>query len=623
MILQKELLRPYIEEYLMQKGLPLRSKFTCLNPDHEDKHPSMSYHRESKSVRCFACGKVYDIFDLVGQDYSLNDFKAKALKVCEIFNISAELPSLYSNTNTAKIALPGKSADTILTTSTLKNELEALKEYAINDYSYFESRGITKQSADKHGFFCTRDKAYMPLFERGACIGYTARSINENANLRYQNARGSMGLWNADYLHTQSTGRRLFVTEGIIDALSLEQMGYCALALCGSQNVNKLLTKCEQEITTTCTWDFILCGDPDASGHEMNNKLASGLEKLGINCFVLELEDGDIDINHLYLKNRPRLERIISQLAPRQEANLQEYSLESVSSAIPQFLSDTQQSASTKAYSTGFMALDKAMDGGIYPGLYVIGAISSLGKTTFALQVGQYIAANFSDVLFFSLEQSRFEIIAKMISSASAKLDFPARKNALTVRQVMNAEYCATTEKRDIVNKASEALALQMQGFFIKEGFADTGIEEIHAGIKEHIISRKKRPVVIVDYLQILKPSDPRASDKQNVDRCVVALKRMSRDFNIPVIAISSFNRENYTAAVSMQAFKESGAVEYSSDVLIGLQLAGTGKKDFDINAAKNQDTRQVELVILKNRNGLPYAKIPLKYIAKYNLFEQ
>ena len=72
-----------------------------------------------------------------------------------------------------------------------------------------------------------------------------------------------------------------------------------------------------------------------------------------------------------------------------------------------------------------------------------------------------------------------------------------------------------------------------------------------------------------------------------------------------------------------MEAFKESGAVEYSSDVLLGLQLQGAGNKDFDVNIEKTREPRRIELVLLKNRNGVPYAKIPLRYFAKYNLFQQ
>ena len=56
-----------------------------------------------------------------------------------------------------------------------------------------------------------------------------------------------------------------------------------------------------------------------------------------------------------------------------------------------------------------------------------------------------------------------------------------------------------------------------------------------------------------------------------------------------PMVVISSFNRENYSVRVSMQAFKEIGAIEYSTDVLIGLQLKGGGNKNFDIDQTKSK----------------------------------
>ena len=79
----------------------------------------------------------------------------------------------------------------------------------------------------------------------------------------------------------------------------------------------------------------------------------------------------------------------------------------------------------------------------------------------------------------------------------------------------------------------------------------------------------------------------------------------------------------NYNNAVSMQAFKESGAIEYSSDVLIGLQLKGAGKKDFDANEAKKKTPREIELVILKNRNGSTGDRVEFKYYSLFNFFEE
>jgi len=102
----------------------------------------------------------------------------------------------------------------------------------------------------------------------------------------------------------------------------------------------------------------------------------------------------------------------------------------------------------------------------------------------------------------------------------------------------------------------------------------------------------------------------------------------MSRDFKLPVIAISSFNRENYNTPVTMTAFKESGAIEYSSDVLMGLQLGGIwtreGKidKNVDIYVAKNKDPRDIELVVLKNRNGKAGNAVAFSYRPRFNYFE-
>ena len=72
-----------------------------------------------------------------------------------------------------------------------------------------------------------------------------------------------------------------------------------------------------------------------------------------------------------------------------------------------------------------------------------------------------------------------------------------------------------------------------------------------------------------------------------------------------------------------MQAFKESGAIEYSTDVLIGLQLKGIGNKNFDIDQAKSKNPREVEAVILKNRNGSTGGRIGFDFYAMFNYFAE
>ena len=119
---------------------------------------------------------------------------------------------------------------------------------------------------------------------------------------------------------------------------------------------------------------------------------------------------------------------------------------------------------------------------------------------------------------------------------------------------------------------------------------------------------------------------------KQAIDRQVTELKRLSRKYNIPVIVVSSFNRENYTAPVSMTAYKESGAIEYTSDIVIGLQYKNieyTTNKDNKgkVNKAigklrESQTPKDIEVKVLKNRNGQP-GQADFVFYPYFNYFEE
>ena len=253
--------------------------------------------------------------------------------------------------------------------------------------------------------------------------------------------------------------------------------------------------------------------------------------------------------------------------------------------------------------STGFNNLDSILGGGLYPGLYILGAISSLGKTTFALQIADQIAIN-KKVLIYSLEMDKQELIAKSISRAT---------QTLSTRQVL------TGYDLEEVNRVKSEIKKSLKNITIKSGVGDIGINQIIEDVKSYIEYHKEAPVIFIDYLQLLSPYNDKASDKQNTDKAVLELKRLSRDYKTPVVAISSFNRDNYTNPVNMTSFKESGAIEYSSDVLLGLQYLGMDYTESDfvngkdmrpkrirqlIEHNKNAKKIDIECKILKNRNG-------------------
>ena len=95
------------------------------------------------------------------------------------------------------------------------------------------------------------------------------------------------------------------------------------------------------------------------------------------------------------------------------------------------------------------------------------------------------------------------------------------------------------------------------------------------------------------------------------------------------VLIISSLNRQNYLTPIDFSSFKESGGIEYTADVIWGLQLSIMNEELFDREAklkekreaVKEAHPREIELVCLKNRYGISSYSCNFKYYAKYDLF--
>ena len=280
---------------------------------------------------------------------------------------------------------------------------------------------------------------------------------------------------------------------------------------------------------------------------------------------------------------------------------------------------------------TGFAALDRNTRG-IYSGLYVIGAVSSLGKTTFSHQLADNIARTGQHVLYFSLEQSRFEMVSKSISRESYRYD-PAA--ALTSLQIREGQTTPATEaaKKIYLEKYADNIS-------IIEGNFGTTAEGIRSYIDRYIKRNGHRPTVFIDYLQIVQPDKDQDTGRKPTDAKTItdmnitALKRISRDFNIPVFVISSLNRSNYLNEIDFESFKESGGIEYGADMVLGLQLAAIHEQIFDqdkkinekrqrIREAKSEIPRKVELVCLKSRTSPPGWTVTFSYDPRYDYFKE
>lgn len=216
------------------------------------------------------------------------------------------------------------------------------------------------------------------------------------------------------------------------------------------------------------------------------------------------------------------------------------------------------------------------------------------------------LVKNGEHVLFFSLEQTCLELVTKGISRLMAQKDIQTAVSAIDIRRDINSL---------LVRQATEEYASFTEHEIILECDFETKIHDIIRSIQNYIQETSVLPIVIIDYLQVICPSDTRQTTKDAVDTHVRAFKKLQKDWDLTVILVSSLNRQNYLTPIDYESFKESGGIEYTADVLWGLQLQVINDDIFDqdkklkskrdkIKSAKNSRPREIEFVCLKNRYG-------------------
>lgn len=286
------------------------------------------------------------------------------------------------------------------------------------------------------------------------------------------------------------------------------------------------------------------------------------------------------------------------------------------------FQSDVQNFKAFSEATTGFKNLDDD-NVRLYPGLYAIGGVSSVGKTTFCSQLADNIAQRGGYVIFFSLEQSRFELASKGIARRVAQMTNSHYVTSLQIRNGFTDAY---------VKKAIDEYMNIAAHEVIVEGQYNISVSDIAHIVEQFVANTGERTTVFVDYLQVLNPDSAVNSTKDAIDFNVQALKRLSTQFNIPVFCISSFNRTNYLNIADFESFNGSGGIEFTADVVIALQFLAMNANVFDtqsklqtkrkfVRKAKRENPRKIELLRLKNRFGESSSRYFFDYFAANELF--
>lgn len=600
------------------------------------------------------CFTNADIFEIIGKQFNLTDFNEQFNKACEIFRISLDVGNSYGRPR-----MKSKIGETSRQVSDVKDLTEFFRQAAANIERTDYHRGISLETLKKFhvGYmpkWRVNDKApYSPrLIIPNDSGGYLARDTRAEQE-QYKKMRPTgypVGLFNSAALN--QTSKPVFVVEGEIDALSIIDAGGEAVALCSTSNVGKFIEAVKEHAGKMPP--LIIQLDNDIAGQANERKLTDALRELKFfsyrhlvlpekfkdaNEFLMNDRDGFMT----WIKSEENTDFIASKEENQSEAEAienaarEKFESELVSSRLNGFAEFVLKNKSG-GISTGFENFDKCLCGGIFPGLYIIGANSSLGKTTLILQIADSIAQAGRGVLIFSLEMSANELIAKTLSRLSFLKSLEKYKSscyAKTTRSVLLGRYNNEIDSK-IIAEAMQDYFLWGENISITEGIGNVGVTTIKEKIEDFKKFKNETPVVVIDYLQIIAPYSDKKTDKQNVDKNITELKRLSRDFDIPVLGISSFNRENYSAPVSMASFKESGAIEYSSDVLIGLQYDGWDYREGETDparqkrlrelnkkmeqAARDLSSQEMQIKILKNRNGVR-SNLLFEFFPAFNYF--
>lgn len=642
---QKEEAKARLAHYLEARGIDSARPFRCLNPDHEDKNPSMSYDQRAHRVKCFACGASYDLFDLIALDTDLTG--------AAIFRAGCEAVGVRTDDQRQQPAKPVKKE----ARETDYTDYYRTCQSRTERFDYLTSRGISVAVQERFGIgydpalYFSRDAGKLPAVVIPiSASSYIARATVETAHNARHTKRGS-GFFNLQAI--KSAARPVWITEGAIDALSVIEAGGEAVGLNSAENADNFIRRLRQTGDRPAV-GFVIAMDEDDSGRAAAEKLAKGLQELKIACCRAEATGAGKDANERLMRDRVALAAYIAAQEERlreaaekvgREISAEEMEIAecSMTAACLDLERDINEGLFVQPISTGLNVLDSVLDGGLYPGLYIIGAVSSLGKTALCLQIAEHIATADppQDVLYFSLEMTRRQLALRIVSRYTYTISKAEGKRrgangypltARTANSVRRGDYVDDKEAVQIVGRAIMKTS-RADRLYIYEG-AKTA-KEVEAAVNRYIAVKQSKPVVFIDYLQYLRPEEGARDPRLSINAAVETVKCIA-DKGMTVICISSFNRASYSADAAPDSFKESGNIEYTADCLIALQTAAaqqTAATAFEARqkaAAKTREInrdisegkcKEIEVKILKSRDG-PQDSAYLRYYPMFGLYE-
>ncbi len=254
---------------------------------------------------------------------------------------------------------------------------------------------------------------------------------------------------------------------------------------------------------------------------------------------------------------------------------------------------------------TGFIEMDK-MTAGLQKGdLIILAARPSMGKTAFALNIGENVAVNEGlPVAVFSMEMGASQLALRMVGSIGR-----INQQNLRTGRLSDDEWGRLSETVEKLRTAN---------VFIDE---TPGLSPNELRARARRLARQfggTLGLIIIDYLQLMSGSGGNEENRATViGEISRGLKALAKELQCPVIALSQLNRSVETRPDKrpmMSDLRESGAIEQDADVIMFIYRDEYYNKESKIPGT-------AEIIIGKQRNG-PVGSIHLAFLKSNTRFE-
>lgn len=271
----------------------------------------------------------------------------------------------------------------------------------------------------------------------------------------------------------------------------------------------------------------------------------------------------------------------------------------SISSILARTIDEIQHQANKKedinGISSGFRDLDRITSGWQNSDLIILAARPAVGKTAFALNLMMNAAMNPKNpkgVVFFSLEMSAGQLVKRMLSAVTEVYLEKITKGRL-------AEY-------EIIQLQQRMTKLMNANIFIDDQAA-LNIFELRAKCRR-LKQKSNIGLVIIDYLQLMQANvDKGGNREQEISKISRELKSLSKELDIPIIALSQLNRsvesrKDNAKMPQLSDLRESGAIEQDADMVMFLYRPEYYGLDKDAQGEIREGETWIN--IAKHRNG-------------------